>query len=45
MASAGTLLLDPDPNRILITVDAHLDDALNVARRFRPCARGRGGSG
>ena len=31
MAGAGALLLDPDPHRVLIAVDAHLDDALHMA--------------
>src|SRR4029077_5471127 len=43
MAGPRTLLLDPDPNRILITVDAHLDDALNVARRFALAPEGAAG--
>src|SRR3989442_14651918 len=30
MASAGTSLLDLDPHRVLVAVDAHLDDALAV---------------
>src|SRR5712691_11747206 len=34
MAGAGTGLLDPDPHRVLIAVDPHLDDALRVAGRL-----------
>src|SRR3954447_12300873 len=31
VAGTGTLLLDLDPDRILIAIDAHLDDALGMA--------------
>src|ERR1700733_13738559 len=32
--TGATGLLDLDPDRILVAVDAHLDDALKVARAF-----------
>ena len=31
VAGAGAVLLDPDPHRVLVAVDPHLDDALHVA--------------
>src|SRR5262249_17715622 len=31
VAGAGAVLLDLDPDRVLVAVDAHLDDALGVA--------------
>ena len=34
MAGARALLLDLDPDRVLIAIDPHLDDALGVAGAF-----------
>src|SRR5262245_22123151 len=34
MTGAGALLLDFNPHRVLVAVDAHLDDALAVTRGF-----------
>ena len=44
MAGAGALLLDPDPHRVLIAVDAHLDDALHMAGRFTLAPEGATGA-
>ena len=45
VAGAGACLLDPDPDRILVAVDAHLDDALDVAGALALAPEGAGASG
>src|SRR5262249_213850 len=40
VAGAGALLLDPDPHRVLIAIDTHLDDALRVAGGFAFAPKG-----
>src|SRR5262249_58047984 len=44
VAGAGTLLLDPDPHRVLVAIDAHLDDALRVAGGFAFAPKGSTGA-
>jgi len=34
MTGAGALLLDPDPHRVLVAVDSHLDNALGMTGGF-----------
>jgi hypothetical protein len=34
VAGAGALLLDPDPHRVLVAIDARLDDALRMTGGF-----------
>ena len=38
MWQAAADLLDPDPDRVLIAIDAHLDHALGRGRTSRLCA-------
>ena len=45
VAGAGPCLLDLDPDRVLVAVDAHLDDALDVAGALALAPERAGASG